>query len=74
MWRNTFCNGRVYSQPLVVGSVKANLGHTEPTAGLAGLIKAVMILEKGVIPPTPTHQQLSQDVADALEGTVIQAS
>jgi acyl transferase domain-containing protein len=57
-----------------VGSVKANLGHTEPTAGLAGLIKSVMILEKGVIPPTPTHQQLSQDVAVALEGSIIQVS
>lgn len=32
-----FCNGR--KEPLLVGSVKANLGHTEPAAALASLTK-----------------------------------
>ena len=36
-----------------VGSIKANIGHLESTSGLAGLLKAVLILEKGLIPPTP---------------------
>ena len=74
MWRETFCKGRIYSQPLIVGSVKANLGHTGPTAGLAGLIKAVMILEKGVIPSTSTHKQLSQDLVATLGDTIIEVS
>jgi len=39
--------------PLYVGSVKANIGHTEGCAGLAGVFKAVLCLEKGVICPTP---------------------
>ena len=42
--------GRPVDQPLRVGSVKSNIGHTEGAAGMAGLIKAVLILQNGAIP------------------------
>ncbi|KAK5993761.1 Highly reducing polyketide synthase cm3B [Cladobotryum mycophilum] len=48
---NAFCKDR--PNKLLIGSVKANLGHTEGVAGLAGLIKTILMLEKGLIAPNP---------------------
>jgi phthiocerol/phenolphthiocerol synthesis type-I polyketide synthase A len=44
--------GRGVDEPLLIGSVKSNLGHLEAAAGVAGLAKAVLALSRGVIPPT----------------------
>ncbi|KAI2634619.1 hypothetical protein GGS21DRAFT_543711 [Xylaria nigripes] len=38
-------------RPLHVGSVKANIGHSESAAGVSSVIKAVLMLQKGIIPP-----------------------
>ena len=53
-----FCGNRKH--PLYVGSIKANVGHLESTSGLAGVIKALLVLEKGLVPSTPTLKVLKE--------------
>ena len=49
-----FCNDR--ASPLYVGSIKSNVGHLESASGLAGLVKAILVLDKGRIPPNADFQ------------------
>lgn len=43
--------GRGTARPAVVGSIKANIGHTKAAAGVAGLLKASLALHAQVLPP-----------------------
>lgn len=43
--------GRDREAPLPIGSVKANLGHLEPAAGMAGLVKTILALQHRALPP-----------------------
>ena len=40
-------------EPLYLGALKQNIGHTEPASGILGLIRAVMVLKRGCVPPSP---------------------
>lgn len=40
-------------QPLVVGAIKASVGHSEAAAGLVSLIKSILMLQRDCVPPQP---------------------
>lgn len=44
--------GRAADQPTLLGSAKTNFGHTESAAGAAGLIKVVLSMVAGTLPPS----------------------
>jgi acyl transferase domain-containing protein len=46
-----FAEGRSTDNPLIIGSVKTNIGHTEGLSGLPSLIKTVLMLEHQTIVP-----------------------
>ncbi|KAL9011376.1 MAG: hypothetical protein Q9173_003774, partial [Seirophora scorigena] len=46
-----FSSGR-QAEPLLIGSIKPSLGHSESSSGLAGVMKAVLAIEHGLIPAT----------------------
>ncbi|KAI0972147.1 lovastatin nonaketide synthase [Xylaria arbuscula] len=59
---------RSTSDPLYVGAVKSNIGHLEGCSGLAGVIKTILVLERGIIPPIAGLQSLNKKIdANALK-------
>ncbi|PPK65445.1 type I polyketide synthase [Actinokineospora auranticolor] len=62
---NVLGPGRPADRPLLVGSVKSNLGHTEFAAGMTGLLKAALAVRHREIPRT-LHVRRRNPVLDEL--------
>ncbi|WP_411054814.1 aminotransferase class I/II-fold pyridoxal phosphate-dependent enzyme [Streptomyces sp. E11-3] len=56
--------------PAFLGAVKAVVGHSLNSAGMAGLIKSVLAVQRGVIPPQPEFDLADRSALDAARLTV----
>ncbi|KAH9900372.1 ketoacyl-synt-domain-containing protein [Xylariomycetidae sp. FL2044] len=58
-----FRETRSLDDPLYIGSVKSNIGHAEGASGLASVIKTILTLERGMIPPNANFETLNPKIA-----------
>jgi len=59
---HVFGEHRSPDAPCLIGSVKTNIGHLESASGMAGLIKACLILRHEVIPPHLNYEQANPNI------------
>lgn len=61
-----FCTNR--KDPLLVGSVKSNMGHTEASSGICSITKILLAFESGSVPPNLNFKQARKDIPALVEG------
>ncbi|KAH8588918.1 putative polyketide synthase [Bisporella sp. PMI_857] len=51
--------GAARKQPVYIGALKSNIGHLEGGSGVAAVIKAIFVLENGIIPPNQNFEKIN---------------
>ena len=69
---NIFCQDR--HEPLLVGSVKSNIGHTESTSGVCSITKAIIAFENGKVPPNINFEEIRPTIPSLVEKRMIVCS
>ncbi|GBM39324.1 Fatty acid synthase [Araneus ventricosus] len=64
-----FCKNR--SKPLLVGAVKSNIGHTEASSGICGVIKSILAFEYESIPPNIKFEVPNPNTPALLDGKLV---
>ncbi|KAF3480536.1 polyketide synthase [Arthroderma uncinatum] len=64
--------GPIRPRPLPVGSVKGHIGHTEGTSGVISLIKVLMMIHEGYIPPQASFNKLNATIKAAADSDMME--
>lgn len=64
-----FCKDR--KTPLLIGSVKSNMGHSEPASGVCSIAKVLLAMEAGVIPGNLHYKSPNPDLYGIIDGRLV---
>nr|QDK64693.1 fatty acid synthase [Macrobrachium nipponense] len=65
---DVFCQGR--SEPLLLGSVKSNMGHSEPASGLCSIVKVLLAMQRGEIPRNLHFSTPNPEIPALVDGRI----
>ncbi|KAJ8946538.1 hypothetical protein NQ318_004674 [Aromia moschata] len=54
--------------PLLIGSTKSNIGHSEPASGICAITKCIIAMESGFVPPNNHFNTPRKEIKGLLEG------
>ncbi|GMR51168.1 hypothetical protein PMAYCL1PPCAC_21363, partial [Pristionchus mayeri] len=63
-----FCSKRTAEKPLLIGSVKSNMGHAEPASGVCSLAKVLLSIERQTIPANLHFKSPNQNIPGLIDG------
>ncbi|XP_035213956.1 fatty acid synthase-like [Stegodyphus dumicola] len=66
---SVYCEGR--ETPLLIGTIKGNVGHTEASSGICGILKGIISFETGLIPPNYEYNTPNPHCPALVDGRMV---